>query len=81
MHDWTGWLLAAVILAAAVAITVWVARNGRKIRGLAGLGAIMLGFGEAIDPPQKHRADAADQKKGSPENDEPKDQPPNDPLP
>jgi hypothetical protein len=67
------WLLAFAVVAVGLAATIWIARNGRRMRGLAGLGAILLGFGHVIDPPQQHRTEAAAQKKGAPENDEPRE--------
>jgi hypothetical protein len=78
MHDLKDWLFALAILVVGVAAIVWVARNGRKVRGAVGLGAILLGFGAVMDPPKRHMLEAADQKKASPENDEPKE--PNEPI-
>ena len=74
MTDWKTWLLAFAVLAAAIALTAWFARNSRTMRGLTGLGAMMLGFGQVMDPPQRHRTEAAAQKaEPSADNDEPKD--------
>ncbi len=71
MHVWAQWLMALAVLIVAGLATVWAARNARKIRGTLGLGAILLGFGQAIDPPKRHMLEAADPTKPSPGNDEP----------
>jgi len=51
-------LIALVVLAPAVA---WLAkRSGRKARGGLMLACLMLGFGDAFDPPAKHMIEATD---------------------
>lgn len=44
---------------------------GTKVKGGLLLGAILLGFGAVVDPPQKHAIEAAEPRKETPENDEP----------
>ena len=71
MHQWIPWLVTAAVLVIAAPAIVWAARNGKKMRGAAGLPALFLGIGFVVDPPKRHMLEAAEQKKGSPENDEP----------
>ena len=65
MQPWLAWLLAAAI----ALIAAWAAvsalrsaqrkeRGRQKPGGLQMLGAMMLGFGEPLDPPSRHVAEA-----------------------
>ena len=73
MPVWLQYVLALVALAVIAPFVAGFARRaGRTARGGFLMAGILLGFGEAIDPPSKHRIEAqAGEHKGSPENDEP----------
>ncbi len=68
-----GYVVALVALALVAPLIVGFAkRHGRSIRGGLGLGFILLGFGEVLDPPSKHVIEAAgDQERESPAPGEP----------
>lgn len=68
-------LATLIVLAAGGAATVWAVRNRRKIRAGVALGAVFLGVGYVVDPPQQQMLEATEarKKKGSPENGEPLD--------
>ena len=71
------WLQYLIALAALCVLAPFVARfargAGRRARGGLMMAGILLGFGEALDPPSKHVIEAqGGEEKGSPENDEPK---------
>jgi hypothetical protein len=77
MTNIIGWLiglgLIGLVLWATVALAGGRGRTASKRRGGAQLIAAMLfGFGAALDPPQRHVAEAKDETpKGSPESGEP----------
>ncbi len=77
MADIIGWgaglALIGLIVWATVAIAGSGGRTDSKRRGSAQMMAAMLfGFGAALDPPQRHVAEAKDETpKGSPESGEP----------
>jgi hypothetical protein len=70
------WLQIGVSLAVLAAISpliAWLAkRHGARVRGGLGLAMIMLGVGEAMDPPSKHMIEASEgEEKASPAPGEP----------
>jgi Kef-type K+ transport system membrane component KefB len=74
MPVWLQYLIAVVAFVALAPLIVWLARRfGGRARGGLVMAGILLGLGEAIDPPSKHVIEAQEgEEKGSPENDEPK---------
>ena len=77
MNDLIGWGAGLALIGLVVWATIAVAGGGGRVaskrRGGAQMMAAMLfGFGAALDPPQRHVAEAKDETpKGSPENGEP----------
>lgn len=78
MADIIGWGLGLVLIGLIVRATVAVAGGGgrtaakRRGGGVQMMAAMLLGFGAALDPPQRHVAEARDKTpKGSPESGEP----------
>ncbi len=78
MADIIGWGLGLVLIGLIVRATVAVAGGGgrtaakRRGGGVQMMAAMLLGFGAALDPPQRHVAEAKDEtSKGSPESGEP----------
>ncbi len=78
MADIIGWgvglALIGLIVWAAVAMAGGVGRTASKRRGgsVQMMAAMLFGFGAALDPPQRHVAEAKDETpKGSPESGEP----------
>jgi drug/metabolite transporter (DMT)-like permease len=74
MNDMIGWgaglALIGLIVWATVAIAGRVA--SRRRGGMQMMAAMLFGFGAALDPPQRHVAEAKDETpKGSPESGEP----------
>jgi len=66
MPIWLQYGLAIVLLVLVAPGLIWIAkRYGGAFRGNLALGAILLGFGEVVDPPSKHLIEA-----GSPEEKE-----------
>lgn len=60
MGDWLGYLLAFAALAVLAPAAAWFGRrHGRSARGTAGLAMILLGFGQALDPPKRPPIEAA----------------------
>lgn len=73
-----GWGVALALIGLIVFATVAVAGNGGRTAskqrggGVQMMVAMLLGFGAAMDPPQRHVAEAKDKTpKGSPESGEP----------
>jgi len=63
----------AVIIVLAPLIAIGARRYGRRVRGGLLMAGILLGFGEVLDPPSKHVAEAqGGEERPSPEKDEPK---------
>ncbi|WP_339914128.1 hypothetical protein [uncultured Brevundimonas sp.] len=72
MGELIGWAAGAGLIALVIWATVSVA--GSRPKGKGGLGlmaAALFGFGAALDPPQRHVAEAKEPPKGSPETGEP----------
>ena len=54
-----GWLIVVTALVILLPLAAWFGRRyGRQARGGVGLALMMLGLGEAIDPPSKHAIEA-----------------------
>ena len=59
MAPWLAWTLAAAALVAAAPLVVGLARRyGRRARGGVVFVGLLLGLGEVLDPPSKHRVEA-----------------------
>jgi len=59
MPGWAQMLLAVAALILIAPAVAWLARrSGAKVRGGIGIAALMMGFGEALDPPSKHLIEA-----------------------
>ena len=51
----SGWLILLVALAVLLPLAAWLGRRyGRHARGGIGMAMILLGLGEAVDPPSRH---------------------------
>jgi hypothetical protein len=60
-----GWLIILIGLAVLLPLAAWFGRHhGRRMRGGLGLAMMMLGLGEAVDPPSRQmiETDAARNK-------------------
>ena len=72
MADWlrlSAWAMAFLAVAVAGA---WLGRRyGRQARGNLALAGILLGLGEALDPPPRNRVEAAEAGKDQPGPGEP----------
>ena len=67
MQTWLQYTLAIGLLVVVMPLVAWTAkRYGRGFRGNLALGAILLGFGEVVDPPSKHMIEATTKEKESP---------------
>jgi len=69
MEPWLPWSLALAGLLLLAPVMAWTARRwGARARGGLMLASILLGLGEAVDPPSKHmieaREDRPDRKGG-----------------
>lgn len=77
MADIIGWCVGLALIGLLVWATLAVAGGGgrtaaRRRGGLQMMAAMLFGFGAALDPPQRHVAEAKDETpKGSPETGEP----------
>lgn len=78
MDDIIGWSVGLALIGLIVWATVAVAGGGgraaskRRGGGVQMMAAMLFGFGSALDPPQRHVAEAKDETpKGSPETGEP----------
>ena len=78
MTDVIGWGMGLALIGLIIWATLAVAGGGarkaakRRSGGAQLMAAMLFGFGAALDPPQRHVAEAKDEMpKGSPENDEP----------
>lgn len=78
MADIIGWSVGLALIGLIVWATVAVAGGGgrkaskRRGGGAQMMAAMLFGFGSALDPPQRHVAEAKDETpKGSPETGEP----------
>jgi len=73
MPVWIQYLIALAAFVVLAPLTVWLAKRfGGRARGGLMMAGILLGLGEAVDPPSKHIIEAQEgEEKGSPENDEP----------
>ncbi len=68
MPEWLQYLAAFGALILIAPFVAWIAlRHGRRIRGGVGLVTILMGFGEAVDPPsQRMIAASIPEEKESP---------------
>lgn len=75
MDGWLGYLIAFGLLLALAPLVGWLGRReGRKLKGAAGLAFVMLGFGAVMDPPAQQALEAAQrQDHEDDETGEPKD--------
>jgi hypothetical protein len=75
MNGWLGYLIAFGLLLIVAPLVAWLGRReGRKLKGAAGLAFAMLGFGQVMDPPpQRVMEAAARQESDDDETGEPKD--------
>ena len=73
MPHWLQWATAAAVFAVLAPLIAWRGKRvGARMRGGLALAALMLGFGEAMDPPAKHLIEATeDDAKGPPAPGEP----------
>ena len=77
MAELIGWGVGPGLVGLIVWATMAMARGGRTAAkrrggGLQMMAAMLFGFGAALDPPQRHVAEAKDEtSKGSPESGEP----------
>lgn len=78
MANLIGWAVGPGLIGLAIWATLALAggrgrtRSSRKGGGFQMMAAMMFGFGAALDPPQRHVAEAKDETpKGSPETGEP----------
>ena len=78
MTNITGWVVGLALIGLVVLATLALAggrgraASRRKGGGVQMMAAMMLGFGAALDPPQRHVAEAKDETpKGAPETGEP----------
>jgi hypothetical protein len=77
MADIIGWSMGLALIGLVVWATVAMAGGGgrkaaRRRGGAQMMAAMLLGFGAALDPPQRHVAEAKDETpKSSPETGEP----------
>ena len=61
MSPWIWALVASVALIAGIPLAALAGQGvGAKVRGNLQLAAIMLGFGEPLDPPSKHLTEAGE---------------------
>jgi hypothetical protein len=64
MPGWTEWSLAVLVFViAAPAIALLAKRYVRTVRGGAIFVGLLLGLGQVLDPPSKHRIEAGDEKR------------------
>lgn len=82
MADIIGWGVGLALIGLIVWATVAMAGGGgraaskRRGSGVQMMAAMMFGFGAALNPPQRHVAEAKDEtQKGSPESGEPELEP------
>jgi len=75
MAGWLGYLIAFGLLLIVAPLVAWLGhREGRKLKGAAGLAFVMLGFGAVMDPPAQQAMEAsARQEHDDDETGEPKD--------
>ncbi len=78
MADIIGWAAGLGLIALVIWATLAIAggrgriASRRKGGGVQMMAAMLLGFGAALDPPQRHAAEAKDETpKGSPQSGEP----------
>jgi hypothetical protein len=61
MAEWLQYLLAGLALLVIAPLIAWLAkRHAKGARGNLALAAILLGIGEPIDPPSKHKVESAE---------------------
>jgi hypothetical protein len=60
MPWWLQVLLAILALLVLAPLFAWLGRRARGLKGGLALGAILLGFGEPLDPPPKHKVESAE---------------------
>lgn len=66
MPEWLQFLIAGAALAALAPLIAWAGKHYAKgARGNLALAAILLGIGEPIDPPSRHKVESAEPGKDS----------------
>ena len=61
MAEWLQFLLAGLALVVIAPLIGWLGkRYARGARGNLALAAILLGIGEPVDPPSKHKVESAE---------------------
>jgi hypothetical protein len=71
MRWWT-WLVIVVGLLIVAPLAARAGRGvGRRARGGFLMASVLLGFGQALDPPSKHLIEAREEEKAGPETGEP----------
>ena len=75
MPGWVGFIIAiGALVALAPFVAAFGRRHGKAVRGTAGLALVLLGFGQAFDPPKRHLVEAIEgEEQGSESTGEPKD--------
>jgi hypothetical protein len=64
MPAWIEWSLAVLVfVVVAPAVALSARRYGRTVRGGAIFVGLLLGLGQVLDPPSKHRIEAGDEKR------------------
>ncbi len=73
MPGWLQYLIAFGVLLILAPVVAMVAKvQGRRIKGGLLMAGVLLGLGEVVDPPSKHRIEAQGGKqKRAPDSDEP----------
>lgn len=72
MAEGLQYALAGLALVVIAPLIAWLARRyARGARGNLALAAILLGMGEPIDPPSKHKVESAEPGKDNPAPGEP----------
>ena len=74
MQTWLGDLLALIAVVVLAPLLGWLGRRHRRaIKGGLGLGLVLMGLGDVIDPPRRHLIEATDgEEEGPTESGEPK---------
>jgi hypothetical protein len=65
MAEWLQFVIAGLALLVLAPLVAWLGRRHAKgARGNLALAAILLGIGEPLDPPSKHKVESAEPGKG-----------------
>ena len=61
MAEWLQYLLAGLALLILAPLLAWLARrHAKSVRGNLALASILLGIGQPLDPPPKHKVESAE---------------------